>query len=223
MCDQLAKEVTHVPIPQQLLARLCDLGLDFPNVIAFHPGLVVERKITSLWSALETLRLAYADLHVNLQRFGTYNQENKIKRKDKEFQRIVASVIKEIFATCSAASALKAHARRVRNLVPENEFHIQLGLSFDHGQHEFVTALRNVLTHEMFVEPDWRITYHFGSEASTKVSTFEFSSANLMAAGNFNDEAKSYIGRCGETIDVGTLFAKYTARVMTFISGYVNA
>ncbi len=215
-CALLAKEVTQVPVSDHLLTRLCELGLDFPNVISSHPGFVLDRKMKSLWAALETFRLAYADFEINLKKFDTHNQENRTNRKDKEFQRIVAAVIKEIFATCSAASALKAHAQRVRrDLVPEKEFLIQLGRSFDREQHQFVIKLRNVLTHEMFVEANWRITYHFGSDAR-KVSSFEFSSEQLIAAGDFNNEAKSYMARCGEKINVSTLFAEYSARVMAF-------
>ncbi len=214
-CAFLAKEVATVPVSDHLLTRLCELGLDFPNVISSHPGFVLDRKTKSLWAALETFRLAYADLQINLRNSAHTTRRIGPTERIKSSERIVASVVKEIFALCSAASALKAHARRVRNLVPENEFHSQLGKSFDRGQHEFVIALRNVLTHEMFVEADWKITYHFGTDAK-KVTTFEFSSEQLTAAANFNEEAKSYMRRCGRTINVDTLFAEYTARVMAF-------
>jgi hypothetical protein len=38
----------------------------------------------------------------------------------------------------------------------------------------------------------------------------------LLGAGDFNKEAKSYIARCGETINVEALFADYSARVYKF-------
>jgi hypothetical protein len=169
-CQQLAREVASVPVSERLLTRLCELGLDFPAVITAHPGFALDQKMNSLWAVLEIFRRAYADLQGKLHEFSTYNRQNRTKRKDAEFERIIASVIKETFAACSAASALRDHARNVRGLLPEDEFRTRLASSIDSSQHEFVIKLRNVLTHQMFVEPDWKITYHFGDENNTKTS-----------------------------------------------------
>ncbi|HWF05387.1 MAG TPA: hypothetical protein VHA06_17000 [Candidatus Angelobacter sp.] len=149
-CKQLAEKITQIPVPDQLLKQLCELGLDFSTVISFHPGCALEQKINSLWSVLKIFHHSFADLRTDLQKFYEYSRQNKIKQKDPLFEGLVSTVVKDVFIICSAASALKDQVQRIRKFISKNEYKNAIADFFDPNQHQFVVQLRNMLTHELF-------------------------------------------------------------------------
>ena len=152
-------------------------------------------------------------LKANIQDYATYDH-----RQREELDRIVAAVQKDMFAACAAAESVIQHAQRVRRSVPEAEYKVRCSSVFDMPQQSFIKQLRNNLVHVGFIEADWLVRYHFGTEdkrATPKESAFQFSRAELLA-GEFTGDARAYVEKMGEKIDVEVLFEDYGKRVEEF-------
>lgn len=177
-----------------------------------HPGFGASRKIASLWSMLDNFRQARADFELGIQRLAAHDEQNgTLRSQNKQREQIVASIRKDIFAVAAAAKALVELSRQVKEHCNDDYDARRAGI-FDAGQHEFVMGLRRNLLHITWLEPNWKVTYR---RADTE-STFEFKTSELLAEGEFNELALTYIRKAGETIDIRGLFRDYGARVDRF-------
>lgn len=213
-CERLSKLVATVPVTDAVLQQLEQLNPDdFAQVMRSHPGEKLNRKIESVWTMLRVFRKACADLKADIRGYAAYDH-----RQRAELSGIDAAVQKDMFAACAAAESLLAHAQRVRLLVPEAEYKAQCASLFDVPQQSFIKQLRNNLVHVGFIEADWLVRYHFAVEdkpPTPNQSAFQFSRAQLVAE-EFTGDARAYIAKAGEKIDVEGLFENYRERVDKF-------
>ncbi len=212
-CERLSKLVCAAPVADSVVQEVAQLNPDdFSQVIRSHPGAALNRKTESLWAMLRVFRTACRDLKADIQGYAAYDH-----RQREELDRITGAVQKDMFAVCAAANSVIQHAHRVRSLVPEAEYKAQVASVFDLPQQSFIQQLRNNLVHVGFIEADWLVRYHFGTEdkRATKESAFQFSRTELLA-GDFTGDARVYVESMGEKIDVGALFQDYGERVEEF-------
>ena len=213
-CERLSKLVSTVPVADSVLREVAQLNPDdFAQVMHSHPGAALNRKAESLWAMLRVFRTACRDLKADIRGYAAFHP-----RQRDELDRIAAAVHKDMFATCAAAESVIHLAYRVRRLVPEAEYKAQCASVFDLPQQSFIKQLRNNLVHVGFIEADWLVTYHFAREdkrATPKESAFQFSRAELLA-GEFTGDARTYVEKMGEKIDVEVLFEDYGKRVEEF-------
>jgi hypothetical protein len=213
-CERLSNLVSTVPVADSVVQEVAQLNPDdFALVMRSHPGAALNRKAESLWSMLRVFRTACRDLKADIRDYAAYDH-----RQRQELDRIAGAVQKDMFAACAAAESVIQHAHRVRQLVPEAEYKARCSSVFDVPQQSFIKQLRNNLVHVGFIEADWLVRYHFGTEdkrATPKESAFQFSRAELLA-GEFTGEARAYVEKMGEKIDVEVLFEDYGKRVEEF-------
>jgi hypothetical protein len=213
-CSELVGYLQTIPIEDDHLKRLCQLGPDFQSVISNHPGFSLEQKLNSLWLSVDLFLASSSALKTDFHRFTGFTPTSRSSSNYSEFDLIARSVQKEIFTFCSLASVLKAQAYRVRGILPGTEFNDQCSVSFDVAEHSFVTQLRNVLNHERMVEAKWKIIYSFPG----KRTTFELETAELLSLTSLKQDARSYLILSGKKIDVPALIDSYAQRVAGFYS-----
>jgi len=212
--EELRKRVQQTPVSEEVLNRLSQLHPDdFAEVIGCHRGFKAQSQIESLRAGLENFRISCRDLQSRIADFSAYHPQRRTRTAELRREQIVAAVRKEIFATSTSAIALDGYSSVIKKLLTDEVYELRRKEIFDEGQERFIRALRNCLSHELFVQPDWRVTY----KGVQKQSAFEFRTANLLRISRkFTQEARSYIERAGSTIDVATLFQDYAARVNRF-------
>jgi hypothetical protein len=211
-CSELISSLQKIPVEDEHLKRLCQLGPDFQSVISHHPGFSLEQKLKSLWLTVELFSASSSALKTDFHRFTEFKPPSRSSSHDSEFDLIARSVQKEIFTFCGLASALKAQAYRVRHILPGTDFDDRRSVSFDAAEHSFITQLRNVLNHERLVEAKWKITY----SSPGKRTTFELDTAELFALNSMNAVARLYLTRSGKKVDVPALIDSYAQRVAGF-------
>jgi len=213
--DFLKCGVQNVPVTDEVLNKLVWIaGSDEHDVMCCHPGYDLNRNIESLQRTLETYRRCHTDLIKKLKDFDAASQDATLFERPQvvELKKHEIGCRKEVFALSSAASALVDIARHVTGKIDIPGFNEIRANIFDSNHHEFIKKLRNNLNHIKFLEPNWAIK----NAGQGQTSHFEFNTAKLLRDGDFNKEAREFIKKQKNSIDVRTLFETYYDSVDAF-------
>jgi hypothetical protein len=127
---------------------------------------------------------------------------------------------KELVAFSAAAGALVQFGRRLRDEEGLPDMQSQIAATFDAQEHDFVIAIRNVLSHEEFPDLGWQIEYGRSKERRTD---FVLSSDRLHQQAGLPASARAYVARSSNGIRLRTLVNSYAERVHAFYAWYKGA
>lgn len=160
--ERLAVLAAEIPVPGTVLKEIIWLApSDRAAVLRNHPGLVIDRKLQSLWSMLSVFNKTYIDLLTQLDGFHAFSltAEMHLPIGRSQLEAIELGVNKELVAFSAAAGALVAFSRRLRGAIDIPEFNAKREMIFDKEEHSFVVALRNVISHQEFPDINWQISH----------------------------------------------------------------
>ncbi len=194
---------------------------DFLEVMRFHPGAQVEAKILRLRTMLAIFRQANADFDKSLQMFDEYAKRRRAERMRSRsgLHQNALVVTKDLFALSCAASALVAHARRLKEDVAPVEYDKTRERTFGTAQSKFIQELRNCSVHEAIVEANWNITYK-GDSTST---AFYLDIPTLLHCERFSAQVKGFLKATQPRVDIRALLEDYSNRVDSFYGWYFAA
>jgi hypothetical protein len=116
-------------------------------------------------------------------------------------------VNKELFVALGAAKTLVDYSRRIRDLVPNDQFEAKKNETFDPNEHALIVALRNSVLHEAHCEANWQKVYRGGPPA------FVIDREEILADGELSEAARKHLDSLGSKIDVTELLSAYSKKV----------
>lgn len=111
---------------------------------------------------LELFRRALEDLNMAIAAFPELGTPNdRVARELLEYDVSVV-VNKELFAALGAAKTLVDYSRRIKDLVPADQFESRRNQAFSPNEHALIVGLRNSTLHEVHSETNWQKVYRGG-------------------------------------------------------------
>jgi hypothetical protein len=218
--DELKTLITAIPVPAQLLKEVVWLGpAERKVVLQHHPGHGIDRKLTSLWQMLAIFGRAHTDIVAQLDAFHEFSlsEEMHLPVGRSKLAAIVTALNKELVAFSAAAGALVQFGRRLRGEQGLPDMQPQIAAMFDAHEHDFVIALRNLLSHEEFPDLGWQIEYGRSKERRTD---FVLSPDRLHQQAGLPAGARAYVARSSTGVRLRTLVDSYAERVRAFYAWY---
>jgi hypothetical protein len=161
---------------------------------------------------LELFRRALADLSHAIASFpGLGTPDGRAARELIEHD-VSVLVNKELFAALGAAKTLVDYSRRIKGMVPDNQFESKKNEAFSPNEHALIVALRNSVLHEVHSAANWQKVYRGGPP----VTHFVIDREELLVDGNLSESARKHLYTLGPKIDVTALLSAYSRKVENF-------
>jgi hypothetical protein len=201
------------PTTQEARDGLCMLGPeDAARALRQHPGYSLHRKIESVQTMLELFRRALADLSRAVASFPDLGTPGGRAARELIEHDVSALVNKEFFAALGAAKTLVDYSRRIKGLVPDNQFESKKNEAFSPNEHALIVALRNSVLHEVHSEANWQKVYRGG----TSTTHFVIDREEILVDGSLSESARKHLCSLGTKIDVTELLLAYSKKVDGF-------
>jgi hypothetical protein len=202
-----------VPTTQEARDKLCALGPeDAERALRLHPGYLLHRKIESVQTMLELFRRALADLGPAIASFPDLGSPNGRQGRESLEHEVSVLVNKELFAALGAAKTLVDYSRRIKSLVPADQFDFKKKEAFSPNEHALIVDLRNSVLHKVHSEANWQKVYRGG----LPTTHFVIDREELLADGELSSAAREHLKQLGSTIDVTELLSAYSQKVEGF-------
>ncbi len=204
-----------VPTTQEARDGLCALGPeDAERALRQHPGYSLHRKIESVQTMLELFRRALADLCRAIASFPELGTPDV--RTTREFLEGDVSVLvnKELFAALGAAKTLVDYSRRIKGLIPDDQFDSKKNEAFSPNEHALIVALRNSVLHEVHSEANWQKVYR--GRGGPPITHFVIDREELLADGDLSPAAREHLDSLAPKIDITELLSAYSKKVEGF-------
>ena len=189
---------------------------DAQKAIQEHPGFTAHRELYALQLSLDIFLDSVSELFQSIDAFRREAQSPDFwtRPAQSRFKNRELAVRRGVFAAATSALALVDHARKVKKRVAiTNEgYERQLRETFDEYEHRFVQSLRVCVSHIRMIEADWQRSY----SASGKQTQFLLRRDVLLQWDDWDKQAKAFIDRHPNGIDVEKLFNHYRTRVEKF-------
>lgn len=189
---------------------------DAQKAIQEHPGFAAHRELYALQLSLNIFLDSVSELFQSIDAFSMYAQSPGFwaRPAQSRFKDRELAVRSGVFAAATSALALVDHSREVkkRASTTEKEYERQLKETFDEYEHRFVQSLRVCVSHIRMIEADWQRSY----SASGKETQFLLRRDVLLQWDNWDKQARAFIDRHPDGIDVEKLFNNYRTRVENF-------
>jgi hypothetical protein len=212
-CLRVSEALKVVPTTQEALGELCALGPeDAERALRQHPGYSLNRKIESVQTMLELFRRTLADLSRAIASFPELRSQDGHLAGELLEHDVSVLVNKELFAALGAAKTLVDHSRRIKNLVPADQFESKKKEAFNPNEHALIVDLRNSVLHQVHSEANWQKVYRGGPPTTHFVIDRE----DLLADGELSQAAREHLNQLGTKIDVTELLSAYSQRVEGF-------
>ncbi len=202
-----------VPTTQEARDGLCALGPeDAERALRQHPGYALHRKIESVQTMLELFRRALADLSSAIASFPELGTPDGRAARELIEHDLSVLVNKELFAALGAAKTLVDYSRRIKDLVPDDQFQSKKNEAFSPNEHALIVALRNSVLHKVHSEANWQKVYRGGPPTTH----FMIDREELLADGDLSEAARKHLDSLGSKIDVTDLLSAYSKKVEGF-------
>jgi hypothetical protein len=212
-CVRVSEALKRVPTTQEARDELCALGPeDAERALRQHPGYSLQRKIESVQTMLELFRRAWADLSRAIASFPELGTPNGRLARELLENRVSVLVNKELFAALGAAKTLVDYSRRIKSLVPADQFESKKKEAFSPKEHALIVDLRNSVSHKVHSEANWQKVYRGGQPTTHFVIDRE----DLLAEGELSQAAREHLIQLGPKIDVTELLSAYSQKVEGF-------
>jgi hypothetical protein len=186
------------------------------KAIQEHPGFAAHRDLYALQLSLDIFLDSLAELFQSIDAFrmdalspGFWTRSAQSQFKSREL-----AVRRGVFTAATSALALVDHSRKVKKRVAitKEEYERQLKETFDEHEHRFVQSLRVCVSHIRMIEADWQRSY----SASGKQTQFLLRRDVLLQWDGWDKQARIFIDRHPDGIDIEKLFNNYRTRVEKF-------
>jgi hypothetical protein len=211
--SRVSDALQTVPTSPEVRDALCALGPeDVQRALRRHPGYPLYRKIESVRTMLELFRRALADLNVAIAAFPALGTANDRAARELREHDVSVVVNKELFAALGAAKTLVDYSRRIKDLVPADQFESRRNQAVSPNEHALIVCLRNSVLHEVHSEANWQKVYRGGPPTTHFVIDRE----DLLADGDLSQAAKEHLKELGPQINITELLSSYLQRVEVF-------
>jgi hypothetical protein len=218
-CLRVSEALKFVPSAQEVRDDLCALGPDdAQRALRQHPGYSIDRKIESVQTMLGLFRRALADLSRAIDTFPELGTQEAPKVREQKEHDVSVLVNKELFAALGAAKTLVDYCRRIKDLVPVDQFDLKRKETFNSKEHALIVELRNLVLHQVHSEANWQKVYSGGPP----VTHFVLDREDILADGELSQAAREHLEQLGPKIDVTALLSAYSQRVENFYGWFLS-
>ena len=214
---ELAEIIANAPVPDEVMA---EVAWGWADLLKHHPGFSIEEKVRALSAMVNVFNETHTDLVAQLDRFHDFCSSAHFGSKTgrEELLAIETAVDKELMAFSMAAMSLVDHVRSVRAAIEVADLDLTRGSIFDHEEHSFITDLRNMISHGHFPDVSWYLQW-----GEKRVSDFALTSERLLQTKDVGNNARRFITRFGERVQIRAVVASYSSRVRQFYAWYLPA
>jgi hypothetical protein len=212
---RVTEALKDAPTTKDARDGLCALGpQDAQRALLQHAGYPLHRKIESVKTMLELFRRALADLSRAIAAFPELGTSNDRVARELLEHDVSVLVNKELFAALNAAKALVDYSRRVKEVVPADQFESKKNQAFNPNEHALIVGLRNSVLHEAHSEANWQKVYRSG----LRTTHFVIAREEILADGDLGAAARDHLNSLGSQIDVTELLSAYAEKIEGFYS-----
>jgi hypothetical protein len=193
------------------------------KAIQEHLGFAAHRDLHGLQLSLDIFLNSLAELFQSIDAFHMDAQSARFwtRSTQSQFKSRELAVRRGVFTVATSALALVDHSRKVRKsiAITQEEYQRQLKEIFDEHEHRFIQSLRVCVSHIRMIEADWQRIY----STSGKQTRFLLRREVLLQWDDWDKQARIFIDRHHDGIDIEKLFNTYRARVEKFHLWFHNA
>lgn len=186
------------------------------RAIKEHPGRELDDRSRSLSSTLRMFNNAAASFFHHAERFHEQAMHGIIFRRNRrdECRRLEEELQDAVYIFASSAMTLVDQSRALNTLITIPGYAERITTDFKTNSiHRLIQELRVDVVHITLHEPNGHMST---KEDGTWVTKFLLEPDQLTRADKYNKEAKSYLQKNPDGIDLGALFAEYQKLVNEF-------
>src|SRR5437867_8513607 len=167
------------------------------KAIQEHPGYAAHSVVKSLKTSFSIFRQGVADLITAIESFEKASVDRRLfgRPRRHEFEQLVLSVEKEVFAAASAAKSLVDHSRNVHRSYPVPAYTEQLTKVFGQ-ENDFIQDLRDYVNHNRVAPVAWRQHWKIGMVGF--LTEFRLRRDVLLQTGKWSASARTFLEVQGE-------------------------
>lgn len=189
---------------------------DAQKALQEHPGFTAHRDLCALRQSLDIFFDSTSELFRSIDIFRKEAQSSGFWTRPAQdrFKERELSVRRSMFAAATSALALVDHSRRVKgkSAITNERYLSKLDETFDECENRFVQSLRVCVSHIRMIEADWQVNY----STPRKQTLFLLRRDVLLQWDGWDKQARAFINRHLNGIDVEKLFNNYRTRVKKF-------
>lgn len=184
------------------------------KAIEEHPGFTAHQALCSLGLSLDIFLDSVSELLKSIETFRKEAQSREFWNRParNRFKSRELAIRRDMVAAATNAMALVDHSRRMQKKSSLADYKKKLDEVFDAEEHRFVQSLRICVGHIRMIEADWQVS-HSVTERRTQ---FLLRQGTLLQWDGWDKEAKTFIDRHPDGIDIEELFKSYRDRVERF-------